>query len=1177
MPADQTSGPVDPSSMQDAPQSRHRSEEGFARFLEDVTPFFYRRALVYVDVGAFSGSLFGILQKSKLTVREAHLIEPNPESFALLKANAQPNTPSQTVSLYNLAISNTSDVVRMHASRTMTRVVADSETPTFAAAEADSDSFEAKTSTLDEMSAIFLNQHVSILKVDVEGHEPKVLEGATKLFENQRVDILYIEAGADKNSVQQCHYRIIDDIMERYGYRLFRIYEQTHQWTEDLPTLRRMNLAYMSPRFAANNPYRLSRELLETREKHESLSNKVAAQRGEIGQLKRQLEVAEKEVEKAQRATAAEVSRLAEAAKDTAAKLTQEKATIESALLEREEALRRLRADALEAATAAELLLHKQRAEYDELLTRARAELDKMRARATEERNEADEMIARLRAERKDERAHFDACNAERDNALATVRAECDELRSAVRSQRAEADVTISRLRAEIEKTRDQAEALRAEKDELIARLCAETEELRKRTGAEVDNLRRKIDEAATNASANAARKELELDRLRNDLSALTLAIEGERKRHEAALSAAHRHLAAMEASTSWRITAPIRVLKQTFTGDHRHTPPSTPRAEALAAAQLPSGAASVETERGNPPAASKPALHAEPPVARATTPATGLSPKALEQRLWGGFSRRALAELEAIARGDAPALAAEAAYVLAGWRAAGGDLDTALVDLEPTLQTSKVKVAHLLLKTYCLTLLGRKAEARLVVEGALARFPNNISVQLALANTVTDDETRLAYINLVLEASHLAPLRKADPARPLNVDNLAAPATTLADVSTARVSVILPVFNGAGTIGFALKGLLAQTWSNLDIIVSDDCSTDDTVAIARGFSARDARVRILTHDKNQGSYTRRNNALAVASGDFITVHDANDWSHPQKIERQVRHLLENTTLAGNFSNWARVIDELIFVGKFRRKDTIVDWNPSSFMFRRALLDKVGGWDSVRISADAELIRRAREVLAGSQEIRAIPEAAPLAFAHDDAGSLTKHSATHGRTIFHGLRREYKEASGHWHSTAARKELRLAPGARAFPAPGPILPDRVHAECDVLLIANFNGPGLGGALALADADAAVASGQRVAVFNWRAFEDDPTALLPPSVRQRAQDGKLRVIAPGEPVTAETIIVTDPGVLLDMVDLPPMVSSFKTLQVLVERADASLDKVRARAHLREAFGEEGDWG
>jgi hypothetical protein len=289
-------------------------------------------------------------------------------------------------------------------------------------------------------------------------------------------------------------------------------------------------------------------------------------------------------------------------------------------------------------------------------------------------------------------------------------------------------------------------------------------------------------------------------------------------------------------------------------------------------------------------------------------------------------------------------------------------------------------------------------------------------------------------------------------------------------------------------------------------------------------------------------------------------------------------HLLEHPEILANHSNWARVIEGLVFVGKFRRKDKIVDWNPSSFFFRRALLDRLGGWDRVRISADAELVRRAKASCAPGERIRPIPLVAPLTFAFDTAASLTKHSATHGRTIHHGFRRAYHEAANHWRNQAERGALRLDPAAttRPFPAPGPILADREPSfDCDLLFIADFNLDGPDAEATLRDIDAAPASGRRVAAFHWRLYDKDVTAPLAAPLRARALRGEVRIVAPGEDIRADAVVVAGARVLEQAIDLCPRVE-FHTLSVLADRGPLPADAGAARAVLKELFGTEGVW-
>ena len=104
--------------------------------------------------------------------------------------------------------------------------------------------------------------------------------------------------------------------------------------------------------------------------------------------------------------------------------------------------------------------------------------------------------------------------------------------------------------------------------------------------------------------------------------------------------------------------------------------------------------------------------------------------------------------------------------------------------------------------------------------------------------------------------------------------------------VDGPKVSVLLAAFNAAETLPTALSSLQQQTWANLEIIVIDDCSpSQDTVRAAERFSAHDDRIKIVRMPQNCGAYVCRNEGLDLATGEFVTIHDADDWSHPRKIE----------------------------------------------------------------------------------------------------------------------------------------------------------------------------------------------------------------------------------------------------------------------------------------------------
>ncbi len=145
-------------------------------------------------------------------------------------------------------------------------------------------------------------------------------------------------------------------------------------------------------------------------------------------------------------------------------------------------------------------------------------------------------------------------------------------------------------------------------------------------------------------------------------------------------------------------------------------------------------------------------------------------------------------------------------------------------------------------------------------------------------------------------------------------------------------MTVIIPAYNVEHVIRSSLDSVLAQTWTNLEIIVVDDCSTDTTVEIVKTYVQRDARVQLIRTETNSGPYVARNLALSQATGDFVTVNDADDWSHPKKIETQVQHLIENPSVIANTSQQARATESLRFYRRGKPGEYIFA-NLSSLMF----------------------------------------------------------------------------------------------------------------------------------------------------------------------------------------------------------------------------------------------------
>lgn len=114
---------------------------------------------------------------------------------------------------------------------------------------------------------------------------------------------------------------------------------------------------------------------------------------------------------------------------------------------------------------------------------------------------------------------------------------------------------------------------------------------------------------------------------------------------------------------------------------------------------------------------------------------------------------------------------------------------------------------------------------------------------------------------------------------------------------AAAGLTVLLPVFNGAQYIAEAVESILRQTYTNFELLVINDGSTDDTLAILEGFAARDARVRVVSRE-NRGLIATLNQGLALSNTDLIVRMDADDVALPNRLERQAIFMAEHPEVA---------------------------------------------------------------------------------------------------------------------------------------------------------------------------------------------------------------------------------------------------------------------------------------
>jgi glycosyltransferase involved in cell wall biosynthesis len=231
-------------------------------------------------------------------------------------------------------------------------------------------------------------------------------------------------------------------------------------------------------------------------------------------------------------------------------------------------------------------------------------------------------------------------------------------------------------------------------------------------------------------------------------------------------------------------------------------------------------------------------------------------------------------------------------------------------------------------------------------------------------------------------------------------------------------VTVLVTTFNTGKRASAAIESLLDQTYRNLEIIVVDDASQDETPAWVEAWARRDARVRLLRLQTNGGTYLAKSMGLRLARGEFVTCHDSDDWAHPQKIELQVQPLLRDPALVATTSHWVRMQDDGMFYA--RSVYPLMRLNYSSPLFRRQLvLQRMSAWDCVRTGADSEFFARLRLVF-GKHATKRI--AKPLTLGSHRPGSLmTARETGYSDAGVSPQRLAYWEAWAGWHLDCLRR------------------------------------------------------------------------------------------------------------------------------------------------------------
>lgn len=109
--------------------------------------------------------------------------------------------------------------------------------------------------------------------------------------------------------------------------------------------------------------------------------------------------------------------------------------------------------------------------------------------------------------------------------------------------------------------------------------------------------------------------------------------------------------------------------------------------------------------------------------------------------------------------------------------------------------------------------------------------------------------------------------------------------------MSAVKVSIVIPVYNAENYLAETLDSVLSQTYPHLEILLINDCSRDSSLDLIKEYALKDPRIVVIDNEQNLGRSKSRNKALDHATGDLISILDADDVSLPSRIEKQVAFL----------------------------------------------------------------------------------------------------------------------------------------------------------------------------------------------------------------------------------------------------------------------------------------------
>lgn len=344
------------------------------------------------------------------------------------------------------------------------------------------------------------------------------------------------------------------------------------------------------------------------------------------------------------------------------------------------------------------------------------------------------------------------------------------------------------------------------------------------------------------------------------------------------------------------------------------------------------------------------------------------------------------------------------------------------------------------------------------------------------------------------------------------------------------KVSVIMPTFSPGPGIRTAIRGLLEQSWENLEIIVVNDASPDKYASTYEEIARLDPRIRVLHQTENAGAYVARNTGLEVATGEYITTHDDDDWSHPDKIALQVQAMLDDPAVVATTSAHLRTTPDLLF-RRVNMQAKFLQMNYSSLMFRRSIIDEIGHWDTVNRGGDSEFYTRLIEY-AGQDRVVGILDK-PLSFSRVWDGSLTSGEMSRGYFAYSRLL--YRWAFRQWQWDTAKtgqKAIQKSDATRPYAIPTTFEAGHRHKDLghfDVIYVTDFFRQAKYVDYVLNELETLSARGLRVGYIHLYSPETTQPAGFPKKLFEMQVGKKITQVSHNDSAETDLLLVYDSAV------------------------------------------------